>query len=131
MSCGDKHGTPCSDVLSAVDLLIDGEITETSLVHSIEIHMEECSPCKSEIDHERHMHALMHDLLTRSCCEKAPEELHTALALQIAELRSQSVDFMTEYRRTEISIQVDEFGTIEHHEITIEHTQEYRFPTEE
>ena len=131
MSCGDKHGTPCSDVLSAVDLLIDGEITETSLVHSIEIHLEECLPCKSEMDHERHMHALMHDLLTRSCCEKAPEELHTALAMQIAALRSQSVDFMTEYRRTEISIQVDEFGTIEHHEITIEHTQEYRFPTEE
>ncbi len=131
MSCGDKHETACAEVLNSVGLLIDGEITETSLVHNIEIHLEECPPCKSEMKHERHMHELLHDVLTRSCCEKAPEDLHMALATQIATLRSQSVDFMTEYRRTEISIQVDEFGTIEHHEITIEHTQEYRFPPEE
>jgi mycothiol system anti-sigma-R factor len=131
MSCGDKHATPCADVLGSVDLLIDGEITETSVVHNIEIHLEECSPCKSEMAHERQMHSLLHEVLTRSCCEKAPEELHQALAMQIAALRSQSVEFFTEYRMTEISIQVDDFGSIEHHEITIEHTQEFRFPTED
>jgi len=131
MSCGEKHATPCSDVLGSVDLLIDGEITETSTVHNIEIHLEECSPCKSEMEHERQMHNLLHEVLTRSCCEKAPEELHQALAQQIADLRSQSADFFTEFRMTEISIQVDEFGSIEHREITIEHTQEYRFPTED
>jgi mycothiol system anti-sigma-R factor len=131
MSCGDKHATPCSEVLGSVNLLIDGELIETSAVHNIEIHLEECSPCKSEMEHERAMHSLLHEILTRSCCEKAPEELHQALALQIAALRSQPTDFLTEYRMTEISIQVDEFGSIEHREITIEHTQEFRFPTED
>ena len=30
---------------------------------------------------------------------------------------------------TEISIEIDEFGTIEHREITIEHTEEIRYKT--
>lgn len=135
MSCGGAHATPCSEVLGAVDLLIDGEISETALIHNIEIHLEECSPCNSEMTHERTMHSLLHEILTRSCLEQAPQELHDALAAQIAILGSlpagaPTVDFVTEYRRTEISIQVDEFGTIEHQEITIEHTQEFRLPPE-
>jgi len=130
MSCGEAHTTPCSDVLGAVDLLIDGEISETSVVHNIEIHLEECSPCKSEIAHERAMHSLLHQLLTRSCLEEAPRDLHDALEAQFAILRTPPTDFVTEYRMTEISIQVDEFGSIEHREITIESSQEFRLPPE-
>jgi hypothetical protein len=47
MSCGDKHETPCNEVLSSVALLIDGEIHEVSQIHSFEIHFEECSPASN------------------------------------------------------------------------------------
>jgi len=120
MSCGNQHETPCNEVLNSVALLIDGEIHEVSQIHSIEVHFEECSPCREEMEHERLMHRMLHEMLTRSCHESAPQELHDQIARQIAVLKQGAPDFVTEYRRTEISIQVDEFGNIEHHEITIE-----------
>lgn len=131
MSCGNEHETPCNDVLSSVALLIDGEIHEVSQIHSIEVHFEECSPCREEMEHERLMHHLLHEILTRSCHESAPQELHDQIALQLAMLKQGPPDFVTEYRRTQISIQVDESGNVEHHEITIESTQEFRLPHEE
>lgn len=131
MSCGEKHETPCDEVLNSVALLIDGEIQEMSQIHSIEIHFEECTPCREEMEHERRMHQMLQELLIRSCCERAPQELHDQLAYQIAALRQGPADFVAEYRMTEISIQVDEFGNVEHHEITIESTQEFRLPREE
>lgn len=128
MSCGNRHETPCSEVLNQVPLLIDGEIEETAQLHDFEVHFEECPPCRAELEHERRMHQLLHDVLSRSCLEKAPPELHDQIAMQIAALNSGQQDYYTEFRRTEISIQVDEYGQIEHHEITIESTQEFRFP---
>lgn len=130
MSCGSQHETPCSEVLNSVALLIDGEIEETTQIHNFEIHFEECPPCRVEMEHERRMHQLLHEILSRSCAEKAPQELHDQIALQIAAMSNDGQDFFAEFRRTEISIQVDEFGQIEHHEITIESTQEFRFPRE-
>lgn len=131
MSCGNKHETPCNEVLSSVALLIDGEIHEVSQIHSFEVHFEECSPCREEMEHERLMHHMLHEILTRSCHENAPQELHDQIAYQLAAFKQGAPDFVTEFRRTEISIQVDEFGIIEHHEITIESTQEFRLPPEE
>ena len=131
MSCGEIHVTPCVDVLNAVVLLIDGEIEESSKVHAIEVHLQECPPCQSEMDHERRMHQLLHDILTRSCCETAPQELHDQIAMQTAAMRQQTTEIFTEFRMTEISIQVDDFGQIEHREIYIESTQEFRLPREE
>lgn len=131
MSCGDTHATPCVDVLNAVILLIDGEIEESSKLHAIEVHLQECPPCQSEMDHERRMHHMLHDILTRSCCETAPQELHDQIARQIAAMRQQTIETLTEFRMTEISIQVDDFGQIEHREIYIERTQEFRLPREE
>lgn len=130
MSCGNAHATPCSEVLNFVPLLIDGEIEETSRIQNFEVHFQECSPCREEMEHERRMHQLLHEVLTRSCMEKAPQALHDQIALQIAAMRNVGPDIYTEFRRTEISIQVDEFGQIDHHEITIESTQEFRFPRE-
>ncbi len=131
MSCGEAHTTPCVEVLGAAVFLIDGEIQEVSKVRDIETHLAECPPCRSEIDHERRMHQMLHDMLIRSCCEIAPPELHEQLAMQLAAMRNQSADVFTEFTRTEISIQIDEFGSVEHHEITIETTQEYHFPNEQ
>lgn len=131
MSCGENHETPCVEVLNAVDLLIDGEIEETSQVRAIEVHLQECPPCQSELDHERKMHQILHEILTRSCCESAPQALHDQIALQLAVLRQQPADVLTEFRMTEISIQVDDFGQIEHREIYFESTQEFRLPRDE
>jgi mycothiol system anti-sigma-R factor len=131
MSCGQQHETPCVDVLNAVDSLIDGEIEETSQVRAIEVHLQECPPCQSELNHERRVHRLLHEVLTRSCCESAPQELHDQIALQISALSSQPTDVFTEIRLTEISIQVDDFGQIEHREIYFESTQEFLLPRDE
>ena len=131
MSCGEIHATPCVEVLSAVDLLIDGEIEESSQVRAFEVHLKECPPCQSELDHERRMHQILHDVLTRSCCEPAPQELHDQIAMQLAAMRHQSGDIFTEFRMTEISIQVDDFGQIEHREIYFETTQEFHMPSDE
>ncbi|MBC7463871.1 MAG: hypothetical protein H7227_06395 [Actinobacteria bacterium] len=130
MSCGENHETPCNEVLNSVVMLIDGEIEETSVVHNIEVHLDECPPCKSELEHERKMHDLLHEMLTRSCCEKAPQELHEQLARQLQALHSAGQEIITEYRMTEISIHIEDFGQIEHREITIESNQEYRFSAE-
>ena len=131
MSCGNPHETPCNEVLNSVGLLIDGEIHEISQIHSIEIHFEECAPCREEMEHERRLHQMLHEMLSRSCHESAPQELHDQIAHQLATLKQGPPDFVTEYRRTDISIQVDEFGNVERHEITIESTQEFRVPREE
>jgi hypothetical protein len=77
------------------------------------------------------MHQILHDVLTRSCCEQAPQELHDQIAMQLAAMGRQSTDIFTEFRMTEISIQVDDFGQIEHREIYIETTQEFRMPSDE
>ncbi|MBI3428959.1 MAG: mycothiol system anti-sigma-R factor [Actinobacteria bacterium] len=69
MSCGGIHETPCSEVLSEVALLIDGEINEPGKIHAIEHHFEECGACCEEMEHERRMHDLLHDVLTRSCMD--------------------------------------------------------------
>ena len=48
-------------------------------------------------------------------------------------MRSVSVcltEVVTQYSMTEISIEIDEFGQIEHREVTIEHTEEIRFLTD-
>lgn len=130
MSCGEMHETPCNEVLNSVGLLIDGEIDELSQIHSIEIHFQECPPCREEMEHERRMHQMLHEVLSRSCRESAPQELHDQIALQIAAMKYGATEFVTEFRMTEISIQVDEFGTVEHREITIESSQEFYFPHE-
>lgn len=120
MSCGEMHETPCNEVLNSVGLLIDGEIHEMSQIHSIEVHFEECSPCREEMQHERRMHQLLHEMLTRSCLESAPQDLKEQLAYQLAIMQQRPAELITEYRMTEISIEVDHYGNVEHREITIE-----------
>lgn len=120
MSCGQHHETPCNEVLGSVARLIDGEIHELSQIHTFEIHFQECSPCREEMEHERLVHQMLHDMLTRSCLESAPKELHDQLAHQIEVLKYGPTEYVAEYRRTEISFQVDEFGNVEHHEFTFE-----------
>ena len=122
----------CVDVLQSVILLVDGELSDSAQIASIEVHVQQCPQCTAEIEHERNVRALMQSVLRRSCNESAPEDLHEQIHQQLLKLSMNSApDIVREFRMTQISIEINEDGTIESREIHIEHTEEYRFPNEE
>jgi hypothetical protein len=79
------------------------------------------------------MHQMLQDVLKRSCDEQAPEELHQSIHSQ---LRAQmagagATEVVTQFSMTEISIEIDEFGNVEHREIQIEQTHIQHFIDDE
>jgi hypothetical protein len=117
----------CSDVLSSVIFIVEDQIQEHPRASEIETHIAQCLACQSEVAHERAIHDLLQSTLRRSCNEKAPEDLHDLIA---AQLRAQSTDtgeIVIQCSMTEISIEIDEFGNIEHREIQIEQTHIQHF----
>jgi hypothetical protein len=67
----------------------------------------------------------MQETLRRTCNEQAPEDLHNAIFRQIhGQTAGAFTEVVTQYSMTEISIEIDEFGQIEHREIRIEHSEE-------
>lgn len=121
----------CNEVLNSFVLLIEGNI-EVPHVNMIELHISTCPACEAELAHEQAMHSLMQEVLRRSCDEKAPDELHDAIYRQIhGQTTGAITEVVTQYSMTEISIEIDEFGQIEHREVTIEHTEEIVFLKEE
>jgi anti-sigma factor (TIGR02949 family) len=126
------HHNDCVDVLHSVLLFVDGEISDTAEIATIEVHLQQCPECTAELEHERNVRALMQSVLRRSCNERAPQDLHEQLHQQLLNATMSSApDIVREFRMTEISIEINEDGTIESREIHIEHTEEYRFPNEE
>jgi anti-sigma factor (TIGR02949 family) len=126
------HHNDCVDVLHSVLLFVDGEISDTAEIATIEVHLQQCPACTAELEHERNVRALMQSVLRRSCNERAPQDLHEQLHQQLHSATMDSApDIVREFRMTEISIEINEDGTIESREIHIEHTEEYRFPNEE
>jgi anti-sigma factor (TIGR02949 family) len=126
------HHNDCVDVLHSVLLFVDGEISDTAEIATIEVHLQQCPECTAELEHERNVRALMQSVLRRSCNERAPQDLHEQLHQQLLNATMNSApDIVREFRMTEISIEINEDGTIESREIHIEHTEEYRFPNEE
>ncbi len=119
---------PCNQILNSFVLLLEGS-SDLPMIQSIEIHLLECPDCTAELLHERKIHSLIQDVLQRTCCEAAPAELHESIYLQIHNQLNEgfATEILTEFTFTEISIEIDEFGTIEHREITIEHTEEIRY----
>ena len=94
---------------------------------AIEAHIDRCLPCTAEIAHERAMHDLLQATLQRSCNESAPEDLHEALHRQLRAQMAGATEVVTQFSMTEISIEIDEFGNIEHREIQIEQTHIQHF----
>jgi anti-sigma factor (TIGR02949 family) len=126
------HHNDCVDILQSVLLFVDGEISDSAQIASIEVHVQQCPQCTAEIEHERNVRSLMQSVLRRSCNERAPQDLHEQLHQQLLSASMNSTpDIVREFRMTEISIEINEDGTIESREIHIEHTEEYRFPNEE
>ena len=122
--------TPCSEVLNSFVLLIEGNIEQPQM-QLIEVHVAECPACEAELAHERAMHSLVQQVLRRTCIEEAPAELHHALFNQIhGQGAGAFTEVVTQLRMTEISIEIDEFGQVEHREVTIEHTEEIRYINE-
>jgi len=126
------HHNDCVDVLHSVLLFVDGELSDTAQIASIEVHVQQCPQCAAEIEHERNVRSLMQSVLRRSCNERAPEDLHEQIYQQLLNMSANSApDIVREFSLTEISIEINEDGTIESREIHIEHIEEYRFPNEE
>lgn len=126
------HHNDCVDVLHSVLLFVDGEISDTAEIATIEVHLQQCPACTAELEHERNVRALMQSVLRRSCNERAPQDLHEQLHQQLLNATINGApDIVREFRMTEISIEINEDGSIESREIHIEHTEEYRFPNEE
>lgn len=124
---------PCFEVLSSVVFIIEGAVEEAHNPQAIASHLDSCLACRSEVTHEQEMHSLLQDVLRRTCDEKAPEDLHRIIH---EELLRQAIgagvtEVVTQFSMTEISIEIDEFGNVEHREIQIEQTHVQHFIDEE
>lgn len=117
----------CGEVLSSVIFIIEGELEQLPQRSAIEAHIDSCLPCTAEIAHERAMHDLLQSTLRRSCNESAPEDLHEAIHRQLRAQMAGATEVVTQFSMTEISIEIDEFGNIEHREIQIEQTHIQHF----
>ena len=121
---------PCVEVLSSVVFIIEGVVEESQNPQAIASHLNSCLACQSEVDHEQAMHVLLQDALRRTCDERAPEELHRSIheeLLRQATGGAGVTEVVTQISMTEISIEIDEFGNVEHREIQIEQTHVERY----
>ncbi len=82
MSCGNAHGTPCSEVLDRVYEYLDGEL-DRDRVHEIKEHLEECSPCLAEFGLED----AVKSIVKRSCSDPAPADLRSKVLRRIEAVR--------------------------------------------
>ncbi len=85
MSCGNPHGTPCSEVLARVSAYLDGELADVG-ASQIRQHLDECGPCLREFGLEDAVRRLVH----RHCGQDAvPGELRTKVLTRIAAVRAE------------------------------------------
>jgi hypothetical protein len=70
------------------------------------------------------MHSLLQDVLRRTCDEKAPADLYQSIHEELLRQANGAgvTEVVTQFSMTEISIEIDEFGNVEHREIQIEQT---------
>jgi len=120
---------PCVEVLSSVVFIIEGAIDEARNPQAIATHLDNCLACQAEVAHEQAMHSLLQDVLRRTCDEKAPEDLHRSIHEELLRQASAAgvTEVVTQFSMTEISIEIDEFGNVEHREIQIEQTHVERY----
>lgn len=123
---------PCNQILNSFVFLLE-ENLDLSAVRSIEIHLSECVDCAKELAHEKRVQALLQNVLRRVCCESAPDELHDSIYQQIHTQMAGvfTTGVTTEFSMTQISIEIDEFGNVEHREVIIEHTEEILYQNSE
>jgi len=83
MSCGDPHATPCSEVLDAVYVYLDGEQGSHERAE-IRQHLDECGPCLRQYGLENAVKALV-----ARCCgsDPAPIDLRERVLVRIQQVR--------------------------------------------
>ena len=83
MSCGNAHDIPCTEILTAMLLVIDDEpstIERSLVIH----HINECPPCQREFD----LSAMVKALIARSCGgQNAPETMRTRVWTEITQIQ--------------------------------------------
>lgn len=111
----------CPEVLASLVFIIEDAIEQVEHPDDIQNHINLCPNCSRQLEHERLTHTFLVDALRRACVEKAPESLYESIQSQLMGARS-STEVVTTFSMTEISIEIDEFGNVEHREVQIEET---------
>jgi hypothetical protein len=134
-----KYELQCVEVLTSFVILVDADVAEVQIelqfedmpqltLANINSHLSGCVPCSMELIHERSMRDLTRDALRRSCNEEAPSDLHDALSAMFnqANFAGFKNEVITEFSMHEVTIEIDEFGNIQHREIRVESRTEIR-----
>jgi hypothetical protein len=111
----------CPEVLASIVFIIEDAIEQVERPDDIQNHINLCPNCSRQLEHERLTHTFLVDALRRACVEKAPESLYESIQNQLMG-SSSTTEVVTTFSMTEISIEIDEFGNVEHREIQIEET---------
>jgi hypothetical protein len=111
----------CPEVLASIVFIIEDAIEQVERPDDIQDHINLCPNCSRQLEHERVTHTFLVDALRRACVEKAPESLYESIHSQLIGAGS-ATEVVTTYSMTEISIEIDEFGNVEHREVQIEET---------
>ena len=111
----------CPEVLASIVFIIEDAIEQVERPDDIQDHIKLCPNCSRQLEHERLTHTFLVDALRRACVEKAPESLYESIHSQLIGAGS-ATEVVTTYSMTEISIEIDEFGNVEHREVQIEET---------
>jgi hypothetical protein len=112
----------CPEVLASLVFIIEGAIDQVARPDDVRNHITLCPHCARQLEHEQMTHTYLVDALRRSCTEKAPASLYESIHNQLAGA-STNTEVVTTFSMTEISIEIDEFGNVEHREIQIEQTR--------
>ena len=111
----------CPEVLASIVFIIEDAIEQVERPDDIQNHINLCPNCSRQLEHEQLTHTFLVDALRRACVEKAPESLYESIQSQLMGAGS-ATEVVTTFSMTEISIEIDEFGNVEHREIQIEET---------
>ena len=111
----------CPEVLASIVFIIEDAIEQVERPDDIQNHINLCPNCSRQLEHEQLTHTFLVDALRRACVEKAPESLYESIQSQLMGAGS-ATEVVTTFSMTEISIEIDEFGNVEHREVQIEET---------
>ena len=111
----------CPEVLASLVFIIEDAIEQVERPDDIQNHINLCPNCSRQLEHEQLTHTFLVDALRRACVEKAPESLYESIQSQLMGAGS-ATEVVTTFSMTEISIEIDEFGNVEHREVQIEQT---------
>ena len=115
----------CPEVLASLVFIIEDAIEQVERPDDIQNHINLCPNCSRQLEHEQLTHTFLVDALRRACVEKAPESLYESIQSQLMGAGS-ATEVVTTFSMTEISIEIDEFGNVEHRELQIEETHVQR-----